>query len=68
MKEKEIYDKIVAERKNERNTLNNKMEYDKVTYHFKSEDRIPISFKDFNRPSGLTRKIKDGSTDLENQE
>ena len=36
LKEKEIYDEIVAERKRKINTLNNKTEYDKVKYHFKS--------------------------------
>ena len=45
--------------------MNHKIEYDKVTYHFKSEDRMPISFKGFNRLSGLVRKIMDGSIDLE---
>ena len=45
--------------------MNNKTEYDKLTCHFKNEDRIPISFKGFNRPLGLIRKIKDGSIDLE---
>ena len=65
LKAKEIYDKIVAERKNKINTLNNKIEYDKLTYRFKRKDRIPITFKEFNRPLGLLRKIKDGSIDLE---
>ena len=64
LKAKEIYDKIVAERRNEINTLNNKIEYDKLTFHFKRKDRIPINFKDFNRPLGLIRKIKDGCIDL----
>ena len=36
LKEKEIHDEIVAERKRKINTLNNKTEYDKVKYHFKS--------------------------------
>ena len=36
LKEKEIYDEIVGERKRKINTLNNKTEYDKVKYHFKS--------------------------------
>ena len=64
LKAKEIYDKIVAERRNEINTLNNKIEYDKLTFHFKRKDRIPINFKDFDRPLGLIRKIKDGCIDL----
>ena len=55
MKEKEENDKIVAERNNEINTLNNKIEYDKLTYHF----------NDFNSPLALMREIKDGSIDLE---
>ena len=33
-----MYDKIVAERKTEINTLTNKCEYDKLRYHFKTED------------------------------
>ena len=65
LKEKEIYDKIVANRKNEINTLINKIEYDKLTYQFKSEDRIPITLEDFNRPLGLIKNIKDGCLDLE---
>ena len=68
MKEKESYDKIVAERSNEINTLKNKIKYDKLTYHFKSENKIPIpiSFNIFNRPLGLIRKIKDDSIYLQN--
>ena len=60
-----MYDKIAAERNIEINTLNNKIKYGHLTYHFKSGDRIPISFNDFNCPLGLIRKIKDGSIHLE---
>ena len=52
LKEKEIYDKTVAEWNNEINTLNNKTEYGKLTYYLESEDTIPIDFNDFNRPFG----------------
>ena len=65
LQEKELYDKFVAERNNEINTLNNKTNYDKLKNYFKSEDTIPISFDGFNCPIDLTRKIKDGSIDLE---
>ena len=65
LKGKEIYDKIVAERNNEINTLSNEMEHDKLTHYFKSEDRIPIGFNGYNRPLDLIRKIKDSSIDLE---
>ena len=65
MKEKEIWDQIVAERSNEINTLNNKIKYDKLTYHFKSENRTPIRFNYFNYPLGRIRKIKHSSIDLE---
>ena len=61
-----MYDKIVAERKNDINTLNNKIENDESTCHFKIEDRIPISFKSFNRPLSPIRKVKGGSIYLEN--
>ena len=44
LQEKGIYDKIVAERKNEINTFNNKTECDTLKYHFKSKNRTPISF------------------------
>ena len=57
LKDKELCDKFV--------TLNKKIEYDKLTYYFKSEDGIPICFNGFNRPLGLIRNIKDGSIDLE---
>ena len=33
LKEKEVYDKIVSERRTEINTLNNKTEYDKLKYN-----------------------------------
>ena len=59
MKEKEIWDQIVAERSNEINTSN------KLTYHFKSENRTPIRFNYFNYPLGRIRKIKHSSIDLE---
>ena len=65
LKEKEMCDKIAAERNIEINTLNNKIKYDNLTYYLKSDDRIPISFNDFNRLLGLIRKIKDGSIHLE---
>ena len=51
MKEKEACDRIVAKRKNEINTLNNKTEYDKLLYHFKSEDGIRIRLKNVNSPN-----------------
>ena len=51
MKEKEACDRIVAKRKNEINTLNNKTEYDKLLYHFKSEDGIRIRLKNVNCPN-----------------
>ena len=66
LKEKEVYDEIVAEIKNDINTLNNKIENDELTYHFKIEDRIPISFKSFNRPLSPIRKVKGRSIYLEN--
>ena len=47
------------------NNLNNKMKYDKLTYHFKSEDRIPIKINGFNCPLSLITKIEDVSKDLE---
>ena len=65
LKEKEIFDKIVAERNNEINTLNNKLKYDKLTYYFKYQNRIPIGFADLNHPSSIIRKINDGFIDLE---
>ena len=66
MKEKEISDKFVAKKDNEINKLIQKIEYDQLTYYFKSYfNRIPISFIDFNGPLGFIRKIKDGSVDLE---
>ena len=43
--EKELYDKIVAERNNEITALNNKIKYVRSTCYFKSEKRISISFK-----------------------
>ena len=51
MKEKEACDRIVAKRKNEIYTLNNKNEYDKLLYHFKSEDGIRIRLKNVNCPN-----------------
>ena len=65
LKEKEIYDEIAVERKNKINTLKNKIEYDKLKYHFQSENRTPRSFNSFTRFLGLIRKKKDGSSDLE---
>ena len=64
MKEKEIYDKFVAERSKEINTYNNNVKYDKLMYHFKIESRTPLRFDNINRPLGFIRKIKDESIDL----
>ena len=68
LNEKELYKKIVAEKNNEIHTLNNKIKYDKLTYSFKSEGRIPIRFNGFNRPLGLIRKIIDLEKAKDNQE
>ena len=65
MKEKEIYDKIVVETNNEINALNNRIKYGKLTYYFKSEGRIPVSFNGFTCPLGLKGKIIDASIDVE---
>ena len=65
MKEKGIYVKIVTERSNEINCLNNKIEHDKLTYHLKSENRTPIIFSGCKCPIGLIRKKKDDFVDLE---
>ena len=65
LKERGIYVGIVAEEKNEINPLNNKIENDKLKYHFKSENRKPISFNSFNLRHGLIRKLEDSSIDLE---
>ena len=64
LKEKLIYEKLVAERNNEINTLNNKIKYE-LTYYFESEYKIPISFNGFDRPLGHIKKIKYGSIDIE---
>ena len=61
LKVKEIYDKIVAKRNNKINIWNNKIKYNKLTDYFKSDDRIPRSFNNFNCQLGLKRKIVDGS-------
>ena len=63
MKEKEIYDKLVAERNNEMNTFSKEIKYNNLTYYFKDESN-PISFNDYKLPLGLIGSIKDGSIDL----
>ena len=50
MQEKEIYDKILAEKNNEKNTLSYKIRYDKLAHYFKNENTIPISFNEFYCP------------------
>ena len=50
MQKKEIYDKILAEKKNEKNTLSYKIRYDKLAHYFKNENTIPISFNEFYCP------------------
>ena len=52
-----MYHKLFTERKNEINTLSQKIKYDKLTYYFKSENRKTISFNDFNRSLDLKGKI-----------
>ena len=43
------------------------MEYDKLKYQFKSDNRTAINFSTFNCPLSLIRKIKDGSINLEKE-
>ena len=54
--EKYVYDKIVAERNNKINTLNDKIKYGNLTRHFKCDNRPPISFNGFHRSFGLIRR------------
>ena len=61
LKEKEIYDKIVAKRNNKRNIWNNKIKYDKLMYYSKNDVRIPRSLNNFNHPLDLKRNIIDSS-------
>ena len=52
LKEREIHDKLVAEKNNEISTLNQKITYNSLTHL--------VSFSNFNRPLGLKRiKISD---------
>ena len=65
MKKKEIYDKLVAERKNVINTSNEKVKYNNLTYHFfQKRESKPVSFIDFNCQLGLLRKIRDDDIEL----
>ena len=59
------YCKIAAAKENEINTLNSKMEYDKLKYQFKSDNRTSINLSTFKWPLSIIRKIKDGSINLE---
>ena len=61
---KKRYGKIAAVKKNEINTLNSKMEFDKLRYQFKIDNRTSINFSTLNCP---LRKIKDGSINLEKE-
>ena len=49
---------------NETKTLNNKINYRNLTYYFKTKSNL-ISFRTFNRPLRLKRKIRDGSKDIQ---
>ena len=40
LKKKKLFHKFVAERNNKINSLKNIMKYDKLTYYFKSENKI----------------------------
>lgn len=62
---KKMYDERVVERKNETNTMNEKVSYNDLTYYFLKKESKPICFIDYNRPLGLLRKIKEGNTELE---
>ena len=57
LKEKEKYDKTVAEKINEINTLKRKMEYDELKYHFENKNRTRIRFNSFKCPLNVIRKI-----------
>ena len=60
-----MYDERVVERKNETNTMNEKVSYNDLTYYFFKKESKLIRFIDYNRPLGLLRKIKEGDTELE---
>ena len=71
IKQKKILDKLIAAIDNEINTLNQRSDYNNLTYCFKTKSK-PISFSNFDRPLGFKRKIINGYIDLqkakENQE
>ena len=56
LKKKYVYDKVVTERNNKINTLNDKIKYGNLTCHFKCDNRASISFNGFSCSFGLIRR------------
>ena len=65
LKEKEIFDELIAERQSKIMQLNKEIKYINLTYYFKSKESDPIGFNNFHLPLDLLRKITEGDVKLE---
>ena len=62
--EKETYNRLLNERRNEIQEISEKLDYNNLTYFFK-DSRIPsINFIKFKGPMGLFKNIKNGDISL----
>ena len=67
LKQKEIFNKIINERRDKILELSEKINYDDLTYHFKVSNIREKSFNDFDKAFSSFEKIRDGNITLENQ-
>ena len=66
--EKETYNRLLGERLNEIQKISNKIDFDKLTYYFKTSAISLLNLIKFKGPFGFFKEIRDGDKLLKGEE
>ena len=65
MKQKEIFYRLINERRGEIQNLTKQIDYNNLMYYFKAEGSIPRYFIKYKLPLGFSKSLKDGKIMIE---
>ena len=66
--QKGTYNRLLGERLNEIQEIRKKIDYNNLTYYFKTSDISPITFIKFKGPFGFFKETKSGNISLKKTE